>query len=711
MVIKSWRKKRLLFKLFICTMVLFLVPIGVIANLTFRHLHTIKEVSLREVRSALVTSQVDFLKNHLAQKAEKISTQFSNIQDQVHLLGSLSRSVLEHPELFLYRNGSHYGLDEDGDYVNAVDDGNSSLYIPRQLPSLDSLIPAMENFAFNDLDRYVPTYRASLDTLIAATESLDIILKPLVESEPMVVLGWFIHKDLISRTYPWRDFKRLPRYPEVTSWPFYYLSDPDHNPSGGEVFTPVYTDPLTQHSMISCLSPVLVNGEHLATVAVDITVEALLREISQVRLSEGSSSLLLSRDEIIAASANLPLAVLGLNPDLPAYGQALILETLSETGRAVTAPRQEKIGVEFIETGDLRAFVGYAEVEPLGWRLFLLVPENDLLGPVNEEAQAIFSEAERIRGNFLHILIFSILAMASLGYVVMAHQSRGLRSLLGGIREFGSGNLSHRMREDRTEFGDLAKALNSMAKNLLTQNQELEKAYVLVEQGRKLTAVGRLAAGVAHEVNNPLATISTYTQMLLRRSDLPGEVAGNLQKVMEEIERVQGKVRNFLDLSRLQSFVKTRVNPNLLVQDVVEMARHEASTQGVELCMTLYENPQLCYLDQSGFKQVLWNLLGNAIASQGSGGKARVQTRFVFAEDVPVSFILEVEDEGPGIPDDVLPHIFDPFFTTKEVGKGTGLGLAVVSSIVEGHYGTIEVENLNPRGCRFRVVFPVGEEQ
>jgi len=710
MVIKSWRKKRLLSKLFICTMVLFLVPIGVIANLTFRHLYTINEVSLREVRSALVTSRVDFLKNHLAQKAQKISAQFTYLQDQVHLLGALSRSVLENPEAFHYRNGSRYHLDKEGDYVNATDDGNSSLYVPRRLPSLDALIPAMENFAFSDPTPNVPTYRASLDRVIAATESLDIILKPLVEQEPLVVLGWFIHKDLISRTYPWRDFKRLPRYPEVTAWPFYYLSDPEHNPSGDEIFTPIYNDPLTQHSMISCLSPILINGEHQATVGVDITVEALLREISQVRLTESSSSLLLSRDEIIAASPNLPLAALGLNSAIPAYGQALVLEALSATGRAVVGPRPGEIGVNFIETKDFRAFVGYAEVEPLGWRLFLLVPENDLLGPVNDEVQSIFAETERIRGNFLHVLIFAIVAMAGLGYVVMAHQSRGLRSLLGGIREFGSGKLTHRMREDLTEFGDLARALNSMAENILTQNQELGKAYILVEQGRKMTAVGRLAAGVAHEVNNPLATISTYTQMLLRRSDLPEDVLRNLRNVMTEIERVQDKVRNFLDLSRLQSLVKTRVNPNLLVQDVVEMARHEASAQGVELDLSLDENPQLCYLDQSGFKQVLWNLIGNAIASQEQGGKVRVQTSFVFNPGVATTLMLVVEDEGSGIPVDVLPHIFDPFFTTKEVGKGTGLGLAVVSSIVEGHCGTIDVENLTQGGCRFLIQFPVGEE-
>lgn len=712
MIFKQIKKRRLSYKIFICLIVIFVIPITVMTNLTFDHLRTIKNVTLKQTKSALINSQVEIIKNYLSQKAEKISTEFSNIEEKVHLLGALSQAILKNPEKFLYRNGSHYILDKDGDYSNSTNDGNSSLYISRAVPSLNSLVPAMEDSDFQSSQLNVPGYRPAFDPLISATESLDILLKPLVKSEPRVVLGWFIHKDLISRTYPWRDFKRLPRYPKVTSWPFYYLSDLAHNPSRKEIFTPLYSDPLTQQNMISCLCPVFVDNKQMATVGVDITVESILREIKQVHLSPGSSSLLLSNNEIIAASSNFPLAALGLNPQLPPYGQTLDVESLSEAGRLIARPKLKKFDVDFINTDTLKAYVGYAEVEPLGWRLFLLVPEADLIGPVNTKAQAIFSEADRIRGNFIHVLIFAVLAMTALGCVVLAHQFRGLRTLLGGIQEFGRGNLSHRIRGEESEFPELAQALNSMAENLLTQNLDLEKAYAEVEQGRKLEAVGRLAAGVAHEVNNPLATISTYTQLLLRRTDIPSEVSGSLSKVMGEVDRIQIKLRNFLDLSRLQSFVKTWTNPNVLVEDVAEMAQHEARILGVTLKLELSEEPQECYLDPSGFKQVLWNLLGNAIASQGEGGEVRVQTHFNCYSDGGVpTFVLVVEDEGPGVADEVLPHIFDPFFTTKEVGKGTGLGLAVVSSIVEGHHGKIKVQNLVPKGCQFSVVFPVGERE
>jgi signal transduction histidine kinase len=678
-----WKNNKLIFKIILGAILFWGIPIGIMSSFTFRHLRTIKNVSLQEARNALISSQINYLEHHLVQQADKISAEFSNIKDEVRFLGALAGPLVASPAHFQYRSGSRYRFDEEGIYGNPLDDGHSRLFVPK--------------------------YHSSLDPLIAATESLDIFLKPLAATEPRMVLAWFIHKEGISRTYPWRDFKLLPRDREVTSWPFYFLADPDHNPLGEEVFTPLYIDPLTRDSMISCLSPVFVDGEHVGTVGIDVTVQKILQDISRVRLTKSSSSLLLSELEVLAASENIPLAALGLDPDSSPHGLNLAAADLSEAGRIVMGEKSKQIGVDLIQIDENQVFMGYASLEPLGWRIVLLVPEDDLIGPANEKVQAIFEEAERIRRNFLHVLVFAMLAVTSVGCAVIAQQSRGLRTLLGGIREFAKGNLSHRVCEEKSEFGELAQALNNMAESLLEKKKELQRAYAEVEQGRKLTAVGRLAAGVAHEVNSPLATISTYTQLLLR-SEPPGETSGRLEKIMKEIDRIQDKMRNLLDLSRLQNPVRTRVDPNILVSDIVDLACHEARARGIDLRLTLAGNSREFHLDQSGLKQVLWNLLSNALAAQGRGGEIRVLTEFVSAGEEADFFVLEVEDEGPGIPDDVLPHIFDPFFTTKEVGQGTGLGLAVVNSIIQGHGGRIEVENVSAGGCRFRLLFPAGGE-
>jgi signal transduction histidine kinase len=677
---KFINKHKLVVKILLGTFILWGIPVGIISNFAFQHLRTIKNESLQEARSALISSQINHLEHHLAQQADKISAEFSNIKNDVRFFGSLAGPIVETPTHFHYRSGSRYRFDVDGIFGNPTDDGHSRLFVPG--------------------------YRPSMDPMIAATENLDIFLKPLFENTPSIVLGWFIHRDGISRTYPWRDFKLFPRDREATSWPFYFLAGPEYNPLRGEIFTPLYADPLTGDIMISCLSPIFVGDNHVATVGFDITVQKIIQDIRRVRLTENSSSLLLSDHEVLAASENLPLEEMGLSPENPPYGLNLAMSGLSEVGETIMKRRKEPIGIELLQIGENRVFMGYASLEPLGWRLVLLVPEADLVGPADDKVAAIFAGAERIRGNFLHILIFAMLAVMSVGWLVIAQQSKGLRTLLGGIREFAKGSLNHRICEEKSEFAELARALNTMAMSLQEKEKELQRVYAEVEQGRKLTAVGRLAAGIAHEVNNPLATISTYTQLLLR-SDPPGETAARLGKIMKEIDRIQDKLRNLLDLSRLQSPVRTKVDPNLLVSDITDLACHEARALGIDLSLSLTESSQEISLDQSGFKQVLWNLLGNAFAAQGDGGNVRVTTRFFGDEGDAEFFTLEVEDEGPGIPDEVLPHIFDPFFTTKEVGQGTGLGLAVVNSIVEGHCGRIRVRNLSPKGCLFQVIFPV----
>ena len=250
-----------------------------------------------------------------------------------------------------------------------------------------------------------------------------------------------------------------------------------------------------------------------------------------------------------------------------------------------------------------------------------------------------------------------------------------------------------------------------MACNLLEKKKELQRVFAEVEQGRKLTAVGRLAAGVAHEVNNPLATISTYTQMILRRNDIPADVSEHMKVVMGEITRIQAQLRNLLDLSRLQSPLISDIMPNIIVQEIVDLVRYETTARDLNLTTSLCDDDRTIPADGSGFKQVVWNLLRNALDAQEQGGTISVTTYFTSTTDASTAFVLEVADEGPGISEANLIHIFEPFFTTKDVGEGTGLGLSIVYNIVKNHGGTINVRNLSPKGCQFEVTFPITREK
>ncbi len=666
-------------KLFLGFGLLWVLPIALMLALSSGHLRTIQEIAVEDTRSILISSQKQLLRDRLSREASRLSTVFSRLQDETYALGSFSQTLLKDPPPLSYRNGSRYRLNPEGVYGSPFDDGNSVLYVPR--------------------------YRDDQLPVIEATEALDLVFKPLEERESRIVLSWVIHRKGVLRAYPWNDFNRFPKGKDLTSWPFYYLAGGEHNPRRKEVFTPVYKDPLSREWMISCLYPVYQGNRHDATVGIDITIDNLLREISEIRWSKGTSSMLFSGTEIIAGSTDIPLEQLGLDPASPAHGQDLSRSTLAEVRKISELIRSEREGIQLLDMPGKRLFFGHATVQPLGWKIVLVVPVEELIAPAEKSAAKIFSEMKELWTSYIHILVFILLGIISITFFAFMHQSRGLRTLLQGIQILGDGDLSHRVPEDRTELGRLARALNSMARSLLEKKAELQRAIAEVEQGRKLSAVGRLAAGVAHEVNNPLATISTYTQLLLRRSDLPRGVPGDLEKVMGEIQRIQSKLRDLLDLSRLQSPVMTEQDPNLIIREIIDLVSHDAMNRGISLELDLAPSRTIP-VDRSGLKQVVWNLLGNALDAQEQGGRITVRTLFQGDEDPRYPFILEIEDEGPGIPDSVLPQIFEPFFTSKEVGKGTGLGLAIVYNIVRGHDGTVEVMNLEPKGCRFRVTLP-----
>ncbi len=677
---RSLRNMNLSTKILVSFGLLLVLPVSIVTIVSFQQLSLIQDLSRQGTNKILIDTQLKHIEDLLSQEAKRLSLIFFRVQDETHSIGNFAEHVLAAPERFQYRNGSKYALKASRPYIMPAPDGNSALYIYK-------------------------AYRPAMLPAIEATEAMDLLWKPLASREPMLDVAWLIDADGFSRTFPWQNFHQLQLPTGLTDYemPFFYLAGPKKNPSGAEVFTPVYQDPLIHKWLISCLAPVMVKGQHKATVGIDITLPRLLKALSEIRITQGSSSILFSGTEIVAASDNLPLKTLGLNPDLPSFGQDLFSSTSPKVRELVTEMWQKEALIKRVDLPGMSAYVGSAVIEPLRWRVILIVPENDVLSPARESSQQVVAKSDIVKHNFIALILAVAFAAGCIVFLALMHQSNGLRTLFFGIREFGAGRLNHRIPEDGSEFGQLGQALNTMAASLIEKHRELQRINAEVEQERKLSAVGRLAAGVAHEVNNPLATIATHAQMLMRREDIPADAQENLRKVMGEIKRIQGNMRNLLDLSRLQSPVKSAVDPNHLIREVIDLARHEAQTRGVEIVLDLTEENRKIEVDCSGLKQILWNLLGNAIQVQAKGGTVTVRTRYPADRH---GLVLDVEDAGPGISEEILPKIFEPFFTTKEFGQGTGLGLATVFGIVQAHGGKIEVENLQPTGCRFRIFLP-----
>ncbi len=232
----------------------------------------------------------------------------------------------------------------------------------------------------------------------------------------------------------------------------------------------------------------------------------------------------------------------------------------------------------------------------------------------------------------------------------------------------------------------------------MTERKILERQ---IAQSEKLASIGQLAAGVAHEINNPLANISMYTQILLQKAR--GENKNLLEVIKSQSDVVAKIVRHLLEFSRQDQLNFQTLDINSVISSAMEMVEHQLSLYNIKVNKNLGE-VQAIYADDLQLQQVFINVIGNAIQAMPDGGELSVSS---FENDGYV--IVKVKDTGPGITKKDLEKIFDPFFTTKEVGEGTGLGLSVSHSIIERHNGRIYAESEVGKGTIFYLELPVNQ--
>jgi len=243
----------------------------------------------------------------------------------------------------------------------------------------------------------------------------------------------------------------------------------------------------------------------------------------------------------------------------------------------------------------------------------------------------------------------------------------------------------------------------TQAKKMAAEAEERQRQIIRAD---KLASLGQLVAGVAHELNNPLTAVLTYGHLLRRKTGENDERRESLDNIIEAGERCRQIVKKLLDFAHEREPAKTSTNLNDVVRHVLDIMRNQMLIRKVKVTMRLEPELPPAWVDPHEMEQVFLNICVNAVEAMDGGGQLTVASRYDAEKDM---IRLEFRDTGSGISPEHLERIFEPFFTTKEVGKGTGLGLAVSQRIVNDHNGTIRVESTPGEGSLFSVCLPVAE--
>jgi two-component system NtrC family sensor kinase len=319
--------------------------------------------------------------------------------------------------------------------------------------------------------------------------------------------------------------------------------------------------------------------------------------------------------------------------------------------------------------------------------------------------------------------VIAIVGVVALLIRLLIH--RPVAALVEGTRTVGRLNLTHRIPEERRdELGNLARAFNEMTERLQRAQEEirafaenleqkveektaeLRSTQVQMVRTEKMAAIGQMAAGVAHEINNPLTGVITFGHLLRRKIPERSQERADLDTILEEAKRCSRIARGLLDFARTTDLDRRDTDLREIVERTLSLVEHQPLFHNIEITRDYAADLPLVPADQGRMEQVFLNLVMNAAEAMEGRGRITITAAPRRTEGGGEEVLVSVADTGPGIPEEIQSRIFDPFFTTKAAGKGTGLGLSVSYRIVEDHGGRIQVLSKPGEGTTFSVGLP-----
>ena len=307
---------------------------------------------------------------------------------------------------------------------------------------------------------------------------------------------------------------------------------------------------------------------------------------------------------------------------------------------------------------------------------------------------------------FLGITLLGIAIAFTMSFILANGIVRPVSRLATAAQRIAEGNFPEKVEiKTDDEIADLGRAFQFMISSIKVRDEELkEVAQKTVAEAERLAMIGQLAAGVAHEINNPLTGILLYCDLVLKSMAKDDSKRVTLEKISHEALRCKAIVKGLLDYSRQKKPETKETLVNQIIESSLSLVKNQALFQNIEIKKELEQSLPVIKIDPQQIQQVFMNIIINAAEAMEGKGELSIKSQL---SDDKRYVVISFKDTGPGIPQENLKRIFEPFFTTKDASHGVGLGLAISKGIIENHNGSVEVSSESGKGTKFLIKLPI----
>lgn len=589
--------------------------------------------------------------------------------------------------------------------------------VPLGVVSTFSIRTAEElitNMAYNHLDNAADDKAALLERWISERKSdLGVIAGSSILSsmDPRLVAPFL---QLVMKDYKvYKGFTVLSRDGAVVfnsygERPDYEQEEWYKQSLAGNLYTSnIVLDPERNESMFRISAPIIGEGHEVKGVACAMVgTRAILSIILKVSLGETGECYLVDKEGTFLAHKD---------------PKRILAENIAQSGSFKNI---------FGAVHDRRTYTDYRGIEVLG--VSRKIADTDWYLVVEQDRDEAFRAADGLERYAILVTVLSALGAVILAWLLSFSIVGPIRTLSGAADTLARGEFEHAVvRSNRTdEIGTLYNAFVDMARQLQARQQSLEdevdlreaelketdaklkKTELAAARSQQFAALGRLAAGVTHEIRTPLASLKLFLESVKAEVEISPEYEEDYQVAMTQIRRIEATINRFLDFAKPQEPIFSMVDVRKLIDEALLVVKPKANQQEIVVSVSANDGLPQVRGDKKQLGEVLVNLMVNALEAMPNGGNLTVSA---FVENCDIAneprerLRLDVSDTGYGITTENLPNLFDPFFTTK--ASGTGLGLSIVQSTVHAHGGEVKVESLASKGTTFSLFLPLPSEK